>query len=197
MKRILIVIPVYQYPTPECVESVINLISIYRETYDITIKLISGYAADVARTNAFNLFLQTDNDYLLFLDSDIIINEFAFDKLIKADKDIITGIYNKKTFLVQQSEVYKIVDNKFTPYNTNEIPQELFKIIACGFGCVLLKRNLVKQMMEVSKGVPFKFIQGNPYVSEDIYFCNLLSKHNIELWADGTAKVGHVGKNIF
>lgn len=198
MKRIFIAIPVYQFPTPECVESVINLVSVFRNKYDITVRLISGYSADVARTNAAREFLTASQaEYMLFLDSDVIINEGVFDKLVEADKDFITAIYHKKTHLVSESEVYRIKDGKFLAYPTTEVPQGLFNPIACGFGCVLISRELMRKVWESTKGIPFKFVQGTPYISEDIYFCNEVSKLGVELFCDGTAVCGHVGKFLY
>lgn len=136
MKRIFIAIPVYQYPTPECMESVINLVGIFRDKYDLTVRLVSGYTAEVARTKSVEAFLATQCDYLLFVDSDVVINETVVDKLIEADKDAVTAIYHKKSLTVQQSEIYRIDDGKrFEAYPTAEVPQTLFEITACGFGC--------------------------------------------------------------
>lgn len=199
MKRIFIAIPVYQYPTPECMESVINLISVFRNKYDITIRLISGYTTDVARTNAVKEFLENSHaEYMLFLDSDVIITEDVLDKLVQADKPIITAVYHHKTTLVQKSVIYKIVDNtKFEPYETSEIPQGIFSPIACGFGCVLIKRDLLRNIWNSTNGIPFKFVQGNPFISEDIYFCNEVSKLGEKIYCDGTAVCGHVGKYLY
>lgn len=197
MKRIFVAIPVYQFPHPECMEGVMNLIGVYRERYDFKVRLISGYSADVARNKAINEFLGSECEYLLFLDSDIILNESAFDLMMDADKGAISGIYHKKTHLVRETEVYKVEDGKFKAYSTGEPPEGVFEITACGFGCVLLKREVVKQIYRQTGGYPFRFIQGAQYVSEDIYFCNELSKAKIALYADGRAIVGHVGKTLY
>lgn len=198
MKRIFIAIPVYQYPTPECMESVINLVGIFRDKYDLTVRLVSGYTAEVARTKSVEAFLATQCDYLLFVDSDVVISETVVDKLIEADKEAVTAIYHKKSLTVQQSEVYRIADEKrFEAYPTAEVPQTLFEITACGFGCILLRRDAVRKVVEATKGVPFRFVQGEVYISEDIFFCNELSKLGIKIWADGSAVCGHVGKFLF
>lgn len=201
MKRIFIAIPLYQFPTPECMEAVINLVGVFRNKYDITVRLISGYSADVARTTATEMFLATQCDDLLFVDSDVIVTDSVIDKLVEADKDVVTGIYHKKSLTIRHSEVYRITgDKKFEAYPTDEVPAGLFEITACGFGCVLLKREVVRKVMEATKGVPFKFVQGDNksvYISEDIYFCNELSKLGIRIYADGTAVCGHVGKYMY
>jgi len=195
MKRILIAIPVYQYPEPICIESVINLTCILKNKYDFQIKFITGYSVDKARNDAMSYFLSTDNDYLLFIDGDIIINESAFEKLMDADKGIVTGVYKKKSMLTDETTIFKIDDNSnFINLKLSDIPQELFEIDACGFGCVLIKRDIVRTIMEKTKKFPFKFIFSNPSISEDIYFCNECNKNGIEIWCDGTARVLHIGK---
>lgn len=198
MKRIFIAVPVYQFPTPECMEGVINLVSVFRDKYDITVRLVSGYSADVARVRAAREFLECSHaEYLLFLDSDVIINEGVLDKLVSSGREFVTAVYHKKSTAIAESEVYRIREGRFEAYPTAEVPRELFEATACGFGCVLIGRELVRRVWEATDGVPFRFIQGNPYVSEDIYFCDEAAKLGAKLYCDGTAVCGHVGKFLF
>ena len=86
-------------------------------------------------------------------------------------------------------------ENKnFVCLNSDQIKPELFKIMSCGFGFVLLKRDVVRKVYEATNGFPFKYVTGNPVISEDIFFCNELDKLGIEVWCEGNAKVGHIGK---
>lgn len=198
MKRILIIIPCYAPATQECMESVINLITICKNKYDIRIKMINDYTVDLARNKAFEYFLSTDADYLFFVDSDIIVTEEVLEKLISADKPIISGVYNKKSFVQRETTICYVDEQKnWRVYKPNEIKDELFKIDACGFGCVLIKRDTVRFMSDKMKKICFRFIQQLHYISEDIYFCTECSKYNIEIWCDGSAKVAHVGKFMY
>lgn len=197
MKRIFMAIPVYQYPSPECIESVINAVSVTKNRFDVTVKLISGYAVDQARTKAVEVFMASDSDYLMFVDSDIILPGDVIDKFVEADKDAVTGIYHYKSLQVPNSVVYRVENNQFKAIPTAEIKPELFKVTACGFGCILMSRKLVRKVWEQTNHVPFKFIQGKLDVSEDIYFCNEMEKAGFELWADGSVVCGHVGKFMF
>lgn len=198
MKRIFIAMPCYQYVSSECYESIFNTTQILKNKYDFIIKIVSGYAVDQARNECVKEFLQSNCDYLLFIDSDIIISESAIEKLIESDKDIISAVYNHKHIMAGTSVIYKIVNGQFQPYQTNDIPEEVFVITACGFGCVLLKRDVVRKSYEKLKGICFKFdFNVKCMSSEDIYYCNELYKMGYDIYADGTAKVGHLGKFIY
>lgn len=48
------------------------------------------------RNSLTQLFLQSDYDYLMFIDADIAFNGEAVAQLMLADKDIVCGIYPKK-----------------------------------------------------------------------------------------------------
>lgn len=198
MKRIFIAIPVYQYAECQCIESVINLTQTLKNKYDFVIKFISGYAVDQARNIACKEFMQSQCDYLFFVDGDIIVTEQAFEKLMEIDKDIATAVYNKKSLLTKETTIC-IIDDKqnFVTMLQDQIKPETFKIMGCGFGCVLIKRDVIRILMDKCNGTPFKYISGIPDISEDIYFCNECSKYNIEVWCDGTAKVGHIGKFLY
>lgn len=198
MKRILICIPCYGEPCIECMESVMNLITICKNKYDIRVKMVGDYTVDMARNKCVQYFLSTDADYLLFLDSDIIITESVLEKLMTADKDIVSGWYNKKSLSVRETVInYISENNEWKTFKPEEIKQELFKIDGCGFGCVLLKRDTVRIMSEKLKGICFRFIQNLYTISEDLYFCSQCPKYGFEIWCDGTAQVGHVGKFLY
>lgn len=198
MTRILICIPVYGSPMPECMESVINLITICKNKYDIRIKFISDYTVDVARNKATEYFLATDADYLFFVDSDIIVTEAVLEKLIAADKPIISGVYNKKSLTIRETTICYIDEQKnWRVYAPDEIKDEVFKIDACGFGCVLIKRDVMRLMSDKMKKICFRFIQTTHSISEDLYFCIECAKYGIECWCDGSAKVAHIGKFLY
>jgi choline kinase len=179
-------------------ESVINLITVCKNKYDIRIKILPEYTVDLARNRLTEYFLSTDADYLFFVDSDIIVTESVLEKLIAADKPIVTGVYNKKSLTQRETTVCYIDEQKnWRVYKPEEIKEELFKCDACGFGCVLIKRDTMRFMSEKMKKICFRFIQQMHYISEDLYFCIECSKYNIEVWCDGTAKVAHVGKFFY
>lgn len=197
MMRIFVAVPVYQYPEPECVESLFRLVSLYRDRYDFQVRFIHGYSIDQARNKAVAEFLASECEKLLFVDSDIIVNEMAFDLLAASKRQVVSGVYNKKSLAVREVELYSVEGNQWHKVTPDEVKEEEMPVAACGFGMVMLCRDAVKKVVAQAKGFPFRFVHGVRSVSEDIFFCNELSKAGISVYAEGAAKVGHVGKFIY
>ncbi len=197
MTRIFIAMPVYQYPEPETLEALFNVTSILKNKYDFRLCLVSGYSVDTARTEAVKRFLATDCNTLLFVDGDIVVTEQAIEALIQSGKEAVTALYFKKSATVREAVAFKVEENVFKSVDVDSLPDGPAKIDACGFGCVLLERDAVRKVFERTGGVPFRFMQQQIFVSEDIYFCNELMKAGIDLWLIREARVPHVGKFIY
>lgn len=198
MKSVFIAVPVYQYAEPQCIESIFKLVLAHGDIFHFEVRFIAGYSIDTARTKAVEEFLAGTCDSLLFIDGDIIADEFSFLRLIEDDKDIVSGVYNHKHVAAGTSVVFKINDGKFEAFKQAEVPADLFEITACGLGFCLIKRDLVLKVYNNTGKVPFRFMQKEPIdVSEDIYFCNEVARLEIPIYADGRAKVSHIGKFLY
>lgn len=189
--------PVYQYPAPEAVEALFNVTSILKNKYDFRVRMISGYSVDTARTEAVKAFLASDCDALLFVDADIVVTESALEQLLQSDKDAVTALYFKKSTAIREAVAFKVDGGKFAPVDTEGLTEDPVKIDACGFGCVLLSRDVVRKVFERTGGAPFRFLQQPVFVSEDIYFCNEMMKTGTDLWLMPGARVPHVGKFLY
>lgn len=198
MKSVFIAVPVYQYAEPQCIESIFKLVLAHGDIFHFEVRFIAGYSIDTARTKAVEEFLAGTCDSLLFIDGDIIAEERAFLRLVEADKDIVSGVYNHKHIAADTSVVFRMNEGKFEAFRKSEVPEGLFEITACGLGFCLMKRDLVLRVYESTSGVPFRFMQKEPIdVSEDIFFCNEVARLDIPVYADGRARVGHVGKFVY
>jgi len=149
---------------------------------------------DTSRNLAAKIALESNCDYLMFLDDDVLIHPDAFDKLYEADKDIIAGLvylrgypFHVMAFKELPRELVKIKDK-----NGNETSMEdprmrmwyaddvhekakdgevLVPVDAVGFSCCLIKTDVLKAME------PPYFVTG-PLNTEDVYFC--LKTRNLE-----------------
>jgi hypothetical protein len=72
----------------------------------------------------------------------------------------------------------------------DEVPDDLFRVAACGFGCVLMKAEVLKQVMNTHGGRCFLPDQK---LGEDCAFCKRADDCGFEIWCQPTARVGHVG----
>jgi hypothetical protein len=111
-----------------------------------------------ARNELVRIFLSTDCEYLMFIDSDIQFNEDAIHKLIKHNKDVVCAAYPKK--LIYWDKIKKAaLDGKddISEYgssfvfnalnNDNNVPYGLIEIKHGGTGFMLIKRQVFEKLI--------------------------------------------------
>lgn len=193
-KRILLAIPTNKYIEVETFKSIYDLD--VPSGYEIDFQYFYGYQIDQIR----NLIADWGKryDYLFSVDSDIILPKDCLSKLINADKDIITGLYIQRKPNQHVVEVY--MD---TPEGgTTNIPYEYLKdtgiveVAGCGFGCVLVKSNVLRTM-EYPHFYYKSALDHKNTVSEDTYFCAKARRMGYTVWADTSILCGHRGGYTF
>lgn len=161
-------------------------------------------------------FLDTDCEWAFWWDCDTIVPPDVVLRLYKTAQDcnakFTTGVYYQRLghhypVIWRKNPVLEGgVIPRLTPQEqlgpTNETTNDAyrhfyvfpgpgrtkpFKVDVCGFGCVLMHRELIEK-------IPypwFKMISGE--CSEDFYFCVQAKKAGFELWADPIPRLGHIG----
>lgn len=162
-----------------------------------------------ARNCLATMFMQTDCEWAFWVDSDMIIPPNTIQRLMNTAKEknalFATGVYYQR-----QGEHMAVlwkkdpVDEKGVPYPysnkkddmnayrhhaivPNPDSKRAFKADVCGFGCVLTHRS----MFTTIKKPWFKTIADQ--CSEDFYFCTQARMAGIQLWADPSLRIGHIG----
>lgn len=146
--------------------------------------------------------------HLIFIDADIEFQVQDFIKLLLADKDVIGGIYPKKSLPID----YVI---NIMPNGKKDGP--LLEVRRLGTGFMCIKRHVIEKMFEEYKNLKyhdsigldpkyndFKYAlfdtgideTGN-YLSEDYVFCDRWRKMGGEIWTDLSMILGHVGHYKF
>lgn len=193
-KKILIAIPTAKYIEVQTFKSLWDLK--VPEGYEIDFQYFYGYNISQIR----NLIAEWAKryDYLLSVDSDIVLPNDALLKMIAADKDIISGLYIQRIPGTQTLEVYMDTPNG----GCTNIPYSLLynrgvvEIAACGMGCVLIKSDVFRKM-EYPHFVYKEALNHNDTVSEDIYFCLKARNSGFSVWADTSIKCDHLGAATF
>lgn len=114
---------------------------------------------------------------LLFVDTDVLFGPDALTKVLKADKDIVGGRYNKKAFPIVST----------VPGDFKELTSVPF--VPTGF----LLINM--EVFETIKAPWFGFDENAD--SDDQYFCNKAIAAGYQVWCDPTIQIGHLGQAIF
>jgi len=126
--------------------------------------------------------------HILFVDSDVLPKSKTIEKLMAHDKDIVTGVYPISTKGGLAWSVSR--EDKFTPVGIEDLPDNLFKIEACGFGCILIKMHVFNEL-----DWPFwenELVPGGIKKGEDIYFCDKVKSAGFDIWCDPMVKCNHI-----
>ena len=144
--------------------------------------------------------IENDIDMVFWMDSDMVFRPDALLRMIdtmkKNDLEFLTGLYFRRVppyspVLFDQLDIDEETQEcKWTEFK--KIPDGLFEVGGCGFGCVLIKT-------EVFMDVHGKF--GNMFApiannGEDIAFCWRARQCGYKIFCDPSVKCGHVGYSV-
>jgi len=193
IKNILVAVPTNKYIEPDTFKSIFDLK--VPEGYKIDFQYFYGYQIDQIR----NLIADWGKryDYLFCIDSDIVLPYDCLEKMIAADKDIISGLYIQRIPGRQILEIYKDSNNGVTNHQFEDIKNSgVFEIASCGMGCCLIKSEVLRTM-EYPHFVYTSALSHAHTFSEDIYFCMKARGIGFSVWADSTIRCEHIGQTRF
>ena len=131
--------------------------------------------------------------YLLLIDNDMYFFPGAFTKLLKADKDIISGIsvYKNPPFTVA---AYNLSEEGRYESITDWELDSTFEVDGVGGAFLLIKMDVFDKIEE-----PYFSIgkRGKIRIGNDFYFCDKAQKAGFKIWVDSSAKTGHLGVHPF
>lgn len=189
--KIMVAIPCMdQVPTPFC-QSIATL----KTVEECTIVFNTGSLVYTSRNALATKAMQNEFDYVMWFDSDM---EFEPDTLVnmlntmrEKDMDILTGLYFRRVYpyspvLFDQLDI----DGEICYWSEfKEIPEDIFEVGGCGFGCVLMKTDVFFDV-QGRFGQMFAPIANN---GEDIAFCWRARQCGYKIYCDPSIKLGHVG----
>lgn len=155
---------------------------------------------------------QNKADWLLWVDSDVVISPEGFLKLWnQKDKDerpIMTGVYfttdnPEEPLMIPMPTVFNFTENKdgeFALSRVHPLPEnKLIKVGAAGMGYVLMHRSVVDRIKKEIPDAQFfmEMGRGNKFIGEDIYFFALCEKVGIPLYCDTSVKAPHMKRFSF
>lgn len=153
--------------------------------------------------------IKGEYDYVLWLDSDMIVPKDALTQLLEdalnenafAKIPMVSGLYVKRAMPTAPV----LFDRIDPPYEVNgklvkaiheytDYPRgDLFPIEGCGFGCVLTNVNLLKEVFE-KYGPAFAPF---PWAGEDASFCYRVKQLRRAMYCDSSVRCGHIGQFVY
>ena len=132
-----------------------------------------------AREQAAKHFLESDCDYLLFLDSDMVPPADMLIKLIQHDKPIVSALAFRRVPNYEPC-IFKNDMEFYLDY-----PKGLIEVAGVGMACTLIKK-------EVFQNVPQPWFTPTA-IGEDLSFCKRATDAGYKIFCDTNLICGHVG----
>lgn len=191
-KSILIAIPAAKYIEPETFQAIYELR--IPEGYRADFRFFWCYLIDQGRNTIANYAIQCGYDYLLAIDSDIVIPPDALEKMLEHDKSIISGMYKSK-LKDEPIEVYDL-GFKLLPPTLLKNVNGLLEVGGFGFGCVLVQTVVLAKI-----GYPqFSYHQAWKYVdvvTEYVDFCKKATTNGFKLYCDTSIQCKRKGDTLW
>ena len=188
--KLLIAIPSYEGLQPEFVRSLTELESQLREdNVWFEIKIISGTLVHTARDRLAQHAVKHHFDEVLWIDDDMVFDCHLYEDLKMCGKDMVCGLFVSRHFPYVSCLFRSLIPvERISVY-----PDEAFKVAGCGFGCVLMKAQILADVMNNNGG---KCFVPDQKLGEDVAFCQRATNLGYEIWCEPTARVGHVGRIV-
>ena len=150
-------------------------------------------------------------EWLLWVDSDVVITPETFMKLWKAKdkmfKPMITGVYftsdnPEEPLMIPMPTIYKFENTEEAVVSKRIHPMpvdQLIQVDAAGMGFILMHRSVVKRIKDEMGDVRLfaELGKGDSFLGEDIYFFALCHQLGIPLWCHTGALAPHMKRFSF
>lgn len=194
MKKVMIAIPSMDQVPAQFAASLATL----RKQENTIVAFQISSLVYTARNELAAMAIKMGADFVLWLDSDMVFEPDTLERLMQdyneKKGDIISGVYFRRVppFKPVLHRHFSINENGAEFDEPEDIPDEIFDIEGCGFGCVLMPVEVLFDVMG-KYGKPFDPIGGN---GEDLSFCWRARECGYKIVCDPRISLGHVGHQI-
>lgn len=195
MSKVLIAVP--------CMDSLPSLfahsLAYLRKVGECSLAFEIGSLIYTSRNNLAKKAVEMDADYIMWFDSDMVFQPDTMEKLFQCMEetgaDIISGLYFRRVppftpVIFDRIEMAKQDGLDICLWSEfDEIPSEPFEVGACGFGCVLMKTDVIFDV----QGRFGNLFQPIANCGEDIAFCWRSRECGHKIVCDPSIELGHIG----
>lgn len=187
--KLLIAIPTNDYMHYQFVECLTKLVKrLDEDGIDYDIAYQGATLVYVGRDKLANKAMNECYTHMLWLDSDMIFTEDLLDDLMYSGKPFVTGIAHSRR-APHVSCVFKEIWPKVDRWEGCEYPIQAFQIGGCGFACVLIETEIVRNVYNKNGTAFFPMRE----LGEDLAFCKRATDMGYEIWAEPSVRLGHIG----
>ena len=190
--KLLIGVPSYDYMHAEFVKCLSALlIHLAREGVQFELAINNGTLVYIARDKIACRAINEEFTHVLWLDADMIFQPTVLDDLLDSGKDFVSGVAHSRRppYL---SCLFKRMDDLSHLERFEDCPAEPFEVAGCGFACVLIKTEILKDVQMHYKTC---FLPERDW-GEDLTFCRRARAMGHRIFAEPYVRLGHIGHDV-
>ena len=190
MKTLVAVPCMDQVPAPFCYS-----LAQLKKVGECVLAMKAGALIYAARNELATGAIKIEADYVFWLDSDMVFKADTLARMMKTsqekDIDILTGLYFRRVppYSPVLFDKLEMKDGICEWSEFKKIPEGLFEVGGCGFGCVLMKTDVFFDVQS-KFGTMFAPMGNN---GEDLAFCWRARECGYKIICDPSVICGHVG----
>lgn len=188
--RLLIAVPVLDYIHFQFVQCLVDLTEkLNKDGVPHEVKLLGGTLVYVARDKLARHAINEGFTHILWLDADMIFPDTIVEEFLDDGKEMICGVFHSR----RPPYVSAIFSSLDPIERMEEYPIDVFKVAACGFGCVFMTVDVLERVCHGNDGMMFL---PTPELGEDLAFCRRVRRIGTEIFCDGAIRIGHIGHTV-
>lgn len=176
----------------QCLDSLVS----YTMDKDIDLCIAKTYGSIIPqnRNGVVDKAIENKADFLLFIDSDMVFDQDSLVRLLKHDRDVVSGICVCKT------PPFKPVAKVMRDDGVYEVREGLGEgrfysdIDMVGAAFLLIRTSVFDKMTKPYFAMP-PYMEG--IMGEDVYFCRKAKELGYDICIDTSVSVGHIGEAIY
>ena len=191
--RALVAVPLADKADPEVFKAIYDM----GKPCPCSFEYVRGYSVDKARNDIARMALDGGYDYVMMVDSDVVVPHDALALMLEGDADVVLGCYPRKNTVTGQSELFvdgeDFTDENNVGYARLDTLGQRFDVKGGGMGCALIRTSAFRAI-----GFPwFDYVEyDNGFIlSEDLRFCEK-AEGKLRIQADTRVRCGHIGSQV-
>lgn len=165
---------------------------------DCSVAFQVGSLIYTSRNHLAGIAIEQQYDYVMWFDSDMVFRPDTLQRMVEElerdNLDILTGLYFRRVYPFKPVLFSKLVpiEKGWEWEEPTDIPDKPFELAGCGFGCVLMKTEV---LMDVQAKFNDMFGPLNN-IGEDLSFCWRATQCGYKVVCDPSIVLGHVGHMV-
>lgn len=193
-KKILIAVPCMDMVSARFAQCLTTLKKIGK----CTVSFLIGSLVYDSRNKLAAMALDMEADYILWFDSDMVFEPDTLERMMKvldehSEIDVLSGLYFRRGHPftpVLFGKLERKEDGTLEHEGVENMPESLFEVAGCGFGCVLMRTDMLLDIAaKEGGGVWF-----TPFLTagEDASFCIRARENGYKIYCDPDISLGHM-----